>query len=359
MKFHSFIFQLIISSFSILWIGGCTYDVAKYYSESCKTDFTGFPDIPGWNFTIVPVDPSIPDYQIKQIYFFDEKKGILVTCDGIWLTENEGNSWKQVFNSSSFSAYDISFTDPFHGFIAVLLDYHYAIMKTNDGGHEWFEIAQPAKELIRQFSFIDSLSGFAIAYHYSDDSLKGEFVEKTKDGGMTWEKAPALNVSYPTSQFIKMLPSGLGYISGETGTFYLTTDSGVTWTTINPGVYIDGVQFIDRNTGFASNYSNLFKTSDGGLTWQKISNNGTEWFHFFSTNDGITLQSLAYDYRIEGGEGFSYGCNAFLTLSPLSTGWQEGPTSIAFYIFDVNFVNDHLGYGMTDYNGPRIVKLFR
>ncbi len=118
----------------IFLVEGCTYDVKKYYSESCKTDFTGFPDIPGWNYATVPIGASLKPYEVRQIYFFGEKNGIIISNDAIWLTEDEGINWGKVFSKSSLSFYDVSFSDELHGFISAIFDFEHYILITKNGG---------------------------------------------------------------------------------------------------------------------------------------------------------------------------------------------------------------------------------
>jgi hypothetical protein len=97
---------------------------------------------------------------------------------------------------------------------------------------------------------------------------------------------------------------------------------------------------------------------DGGNTWTNISNFSPVWFHFFSPKDGISLQTVAYDFSLPGFEEY-LECRAFITLEDSNTTWTEGPTSISFYIDYVNFVNENLGYGLTYDDEFRIVKMFR
>src|SRR4030095_13183442 len=111
MRFHAFI---IFISFSIAIVGGCEYD--KTHLANCDTDFTGFPDIPGWEFSSVPISPSI--LSIRDVHFFAEGKGLVFTNSEIWLTENEGETWTKVESSSILRINDISFIDQLHGNLA-------------------------------------------------------------------------------------------------------------------------------------------------------------------------------------------------------------------------------------------------
>jgi hypothetical protein len=65
-------------------VGGCEYDKINQLTN-CKTDFTGFPDIPGWKISSVPISSSI--LSIRDVHFFGEGKGLIFTNSEIWLTE--------------------------------------------------------------------------------------------------------------------------------------------------------------------------------------------------------------------------------------------------------------------------------
>ncbi len=62
------------------------------------------------------------------------------------------------------------------------------------------------------------------------------------------------------------------YCGGETGGIYKTTDKGLNWTHVTHGYYINTVRALavhpdDPNTVIASSQGELWKTTDGGATW--------------------------------------------------------------------------------------------
>jgi photosystem II stability/assembly factor-like uncharacterized protein len=325
-----------------------------YYSESCKTDFFGFPDIPGWHFSLSKIDESITG--TKQIYFFDENKGVLITDKHIFLTENDGETWKKTFSSSFFITYDICFIDSMHGFIAARLDGKTCILKTINGGHHWSTLFTDTKDLIRQFSFVDTLLGFAFLHYIDMDfSLSRYYIGKTTDGGFSWNEISGLSAVHANAQDIFMSPNGFGYITGDHDEIHLTNDFGESWTTIQTGFNVNAIQFLDLNTGFVGDFHSLNKTVDGGMTWTKISDFSPAWIQFFSKSEGLTLQTVGYEVDFD----LLIDCNAFFSTSDGGTTWDEGPTSISFYMDNVNFVNSNLGYGLTYIDGYEIVKMVR
>lgn len=102
------------------------------------------------------------------------------------------------------------------------------------------------------------------------------------------------DMSFPEGQ------SEIGYAVGSTVTYngdgiiIKTTDGGFTWEQISesdlPG--LEAVFFTDLNTGYAGGWDNYFiKTTDGGETWTEIAINPDIWYfndiEFWDDNNGI------------------------------------------------------------------------
>lgn len=111
--------------------------------------------------------------------------------------------------------------------------------------------------------------------------------------------------------------SSTGFIAGNGGAFFRTTNGGTNWTAINPGTTNDikSLFFTDANTGYmgAGKFQGLMlKTTNGGLNWttQNLglpygprslnfinSNTGVAAFQstdiLFTTNAGINWQQIA------------------------------------------------------------------
>lgn len=108
---------------------------------------------------------------------------------------------------------------------------------------------------------------------------------------LTGSSAPSAAASSPGSEnrnyFYRVaspdfISSGTGYlcleVSGEennilryTDSLMKTSDAGKTWTRIETASPPDDVAFIDERTGYGVRESTLYKTTDGGATWQSVS----------------------------------------------------------------------------------------
>ena len=99
-----------------------------------------------------------------------------------------------------------------------------------------------------------------------------EAVYVSHDGGTSWVLTPTLIPFGGKMDFVSELD---GFIWNGTD-FYVTHDGAKTWTTITPDVAFgdnfSGMDFVSSTTGFvltndASDVRGLYKTTDGGATW--------------------------------------------------------------------------------------------
>lgn len=104
---------------------------------------------------------------------------------------------------------------------------------------------------------------------------------------------PAINIDFPTED--------VGYVSCRSGaTMFKTTDGGETWQVLATpstdqyaGIY--GMYFFDENTGFISTgfaTANIYKTTNGGQTWTvscpySIATNTIKDIKFSTTQNGV------------------------------------------------------------------------
>ena len=348
------VFYLVLVYFT----AGCTYDVEHVYvSENCKTDFYGFPEIPGWSFENVklPEDTS----GITDIFFITEEKGLLFRYTGIWLTMDDGVNWEKVFSADQVYVYTATFSDELHGFVSASFEGKYCILKTLDGGYTWSVIDLQSEDRIIRISFTDSLNGVATFSHWTTDpNGRRAYYQKSGDGGITWEEMAGLSASSNDGITMKLYANGFGYLPGTSGEIHLTEDFGSSWKTINTDFNsMFDLQFLDVNTGFVGIFPALHKTTDGGATWVEISDNFSFWFNFFSPEEGVSLQRTYLDFDLDADEFIQ--CMAFLSTSEGGIAWIEGPPSVNFNMSDIQFINNHIGFARTNIPEYKFVKLER
>ncbi len=234
------------------------------------------------------------------LLFLDATNGWAITSLGagagsmalaISRTNDGGVTWTRVFvndptvagssDSLPLSGMKTGFTflDPNHGWIGGMepvndLIYLYS---SSDGGATWAfqDVSLPsgyagAQTIAISPHFFGTAEGVLPVGLISDPMAVVLYL--THDGGLTW------NPSTPVASGGQVsIPSPTEFFAWDGGTtLYASHDSGTTWETVTPNVDLhDGFmtfQFVNATTGWAltgdaSNNYSLYKTIDGGSTW--------------------------------------------------------------------------------------------
>lgn len=275
------------------------------------------------------------------VYFLNENIGFSSReHDEIYKTIDGGETWLELSGTSS-AIYDFHFLDENTGFIT---GEHGATFKTEDGGITWsnifFQDGYIANTSMYGIYFEDSNIGYATG-------ARGRII-KTTDGGLTWEEH---SLFYNDINQIKIFESGVGY--AQVGRdYYKTNDHGDNWTyvsTANHYSYCSGFYFVDENTGYSigggtlSISGDVFKTTNGGITWNKLE---------------ITVdEGLSSIYFINEDIGFiSGGYNRKKVMKTLDGGntWNK---VLDTEFGNIQFLNTQVGYGnRIGYFGGRLYK---
>jgi photosystem II stability/assembly factor-like uncharacterized protein len=156
------------------------------------------------------------------------------------------------------------------------------IVKTTDGGNNWFFLTQDSSVYCRSVEFIDSLKGFVGGFP-SFLTPTNNILRMTTDGGVSWSDLtshldarahmgicglaiPDLNTIY-----------GCGNWYQDSAYIVKSNDGGSTWSFIDMKSYASSLidmYFINKDTGFATGTSQLplqtaiiLYTVDGGANW--------------------------------------------------------------------------------------------
>jgi photosystem II stability/assembly factor-like uncharacterized protein len=116
---------------------------------------------------------------------------------------------------------------------------------------------------------------------------------RTSDGGLTWtdvtpREVPKLGPEFPNLAIGSFIGPEIGWIRYQDSfAIWSTTDGGVTWQVLDellkslerPIANLDPMQFIDEKhgwllvyegSGMGHDFSSLYATSDGGVSWEKL-----------------------------------------------------------------------------------------
>jgi photosystem II stability/assembly factor-like uncharacterized protein len=147
-------------------------------------------------------------------------------------------------------------------------------------------------------------------------------VFKTTNSGMTWTRLTTTGVNV-TLRALSFVNENVGVVVGDNATILRTTDGGTTWTRQTPAPLenmpftgsLRGVSFINATTGWISGelVGLIQKTTDGGATWTTQAGQRS-----LTTRDitGIQFRNANLGYAIARGGFFYRTTNG-------STTWQE------------------------------------
>jgi len=155
-----------------------------------------------------------------------------------------------------------------------------ALSMTSDSGTTWVDITPEGlrPSTIKGVFFLNPDYGWLIAPEKESGSL---LAYRTEDGGKNWETAPLGTSdadSYGAASYVSFADTKNGWavvklVTGPNfsrGDLYRTTDGGISWTKL-PIPIGDPIVFSSPSDGFAAGGpagDQLFVTRDGGVTWE-------------------------------------------------------------------------------------------
>jgi photosystem II stability/assembly factor-like uncharacterized protein len=170
------------------------------------------------------------------------------------------------------------------------------VLKTTDAGANWEATKVNFKQIPTAIFFVDENNGWMAGVPFVDDEEEDEIetgpsdLLMTNDGGKTWLAQRRLPVGLTDIQFTDQTT---GWVVGQRGAIYKTTDSGRTWdaqkSELEPGegsavdltgegskkFNMMGVSFSDANNGFVvainddGDQGRVLGTPNSGASWSK------------------------------------------------------------------------------------------
>jgi photosystem II stability/assembly factor-like uncharacterized protein len=254
---------------------------------------------------------EFPGTKLKKGCWGDTKTAwVLTVGNTLYTTVDGGATWERQVPSTPGYVYDVCFVDASVGYAASGTS---TIARTEDGGKTWanFRVDKGAEDAMRAVFFFDRNAGWAACSHGSSPRIY-----RTVDGGELWtgQDLPAYGcphiIAFGTSAKGWAVPSWY-----DEGLLYRTEDGGATWTTqdfpvcpaeVRSFVALGGdvawaayggsrlvftrnggaswqykdfahdasltaVSFANASVGYAGGDGVIYKTEDGGATWDELS----------------------------------------------------------------------------------------
>jgi photosystem II stability/assembly factor-like uncharacterized protein len=243
--------------------------------SSCKKDKTPPPEdilSAGWTKKAINTGKSVDD-----VYFINNNTGFAVSSQSIFKTTNGGTDWQKVYETSGSYFSNIGMSSENHG---VFMGSNGDIFVTKNGGQS-FDSIQLTGNNITDVYCVDANIVYII----------GQNVWKSNDGGTTWAKGFQFN-SFTRYNSIQFLNEQTGWVIGSGG-LYKTINGGLSWDSINTtGSYAHGSSvaslfFTDSNRGYIADNTKISKTSNGGVSWNLVYTASSAYHDVQLINDNL------------------------------------------------------------------------
>ncbi len=198
-------------------------------------------------------------YSTASIDFLNENYGMIIGDYLIFYTEDGCSTWHQGTIPPNIYLNDVEIISSNKAFLS---GYQGTLLKSTDGGSNWFSVNSNTSGNLEKIIFKDQSNGIIIANAGSSII--------TTDGGDNWNP---INFSFGWLWNGTFFGNSNIALSGSGGKIYISKDAGQTWNekiVAGSGTYISGIAFKDPLNGTAVGETGLILyTTDGGDTWNQ------------------------------------------------------------------------------------------
>ncbi|MGE5354667.1 MAG: YCF48-related protein [Deltaproteobacteria bacterium] len=311
-----------------------------------------------WTQITLPSKVAMMDMAEKpngELFMSGDGGSILKSTNGTsWTIASEG-LFKGMLNDMCFAANNTIFACGENGII----------VKSTDNASSWTRLNSGTD--VRLWGIASTPSGSLFAFG------ENKTVLKSINGGTTWTSS---NTGFDKNEAnqgeIKFINDNVGFIAFDD--IFKTTDGGKTWNKVLDTLNSWSIEPIDVNTIYASGLWGVFKSVDGGKSWSNINKQPKIFwgFDFLDPLNGIAAYQDYYAYKtVDGGtnwtrkrlEGMELRDAAMVDMQTMyvvgkngmvgktsdgTENWAFVNSNTTRHLFDIFFGPDGTGYILGD-----------
>lgn len=216
-------------------------------------------------------------------------------------------------------------------------------LSTTDGGEHWNALRPPTEDNVRDIYFADDQNGWLVCersvYLLRGKDEQRSYLLNTSDGGMTWRRVNMKGD--PDARLLRVLfaPDGHGWVFGEGGMIFTTSDSGDSWSkrrTPTRHILLGGSLVDTAQLWLVGAGGTIIQTKDGGDTW-RIGN-------ILGITESVRFAAVSFVDKARGW-AVGNGGSVFLTVDGGRT-WQSQNSRVEEDLYDVKFMDASEGFAI-------------
>jgi len=312
------------------------------------------PTIPGWEVT--SREHGLTGI-LRKLFFVTPAKGFLAGYNGYLMqTADSGKTWTALNPGTDMHLENIVFLDENTGFISGRgttdcmnedCDRGSFLLRTSDGGVTWDKVFYDTLAYLESMVWKDASHGIGVMEYSLPSDVRGKRFVRTDNGGDTWTVSDQV---IPRTVAPSLVTFGdICYIAGIDGVIK-STDFGVTWQVLQTPAHMTSgwfrIYFYNSNLGFIADNAGVYRTVNGGQTWQRADTDMTyfDGMYFYNATSGFCFNLVT---QYQGGDWPVVLGSYLYTTNDGGVTWLKGELVKGFYPGSISFPSDGIGYGIT------------